>query len=115
MTVKVLGIGLDYTSGYGALLWYCDGEFRKEVAALSGAEVTEHVWVSRNPSPPAADPQVVRDPWNPSYFNRISVLPLDDVRPVVEEYFRESTGLRPTGVQWVKGHFTGELYEEEAG
>ncbi|MGW8697260.1 Imm1 family immunity protein [Streptomyces eurythermus] len=109
---NILGVGLDYTSGYGALLWYCDGEFSEEVAAVSGAEVAEHVWVSRNPSPPEADPRVVCDPWSPSYFNRVSVIALDGVRPVVEEYFRESTGLRPAGVEWVKGHFTGELYEE---
>ncbi|MHB9859481.1 Imm1 family immunity protein [Streptomyces sp. YIM S03343] len=109
---SVLGIGLDYDSGYGALLWYCDNRFRDQVAAVSGTEIAEYVWVSWNPSPPEVDPQVLSDPWCPSFFNRVSAIPLSDVRPVIEEYFRQSTGFRPTGVEWIKGHSTGELYEE---
>ncbi|MEU0443837.1 Imm1 family immunity protein [Streptomyces sp. NPDC006186] len=109
---NVLQVGIDYESGYGAVLWYCDGEMRERVAVDSSPDVAEHVWVSWNPSPPEVDPQVLSDPWCPSYFNRISAIPLDVFRSVIEEYFRSGTGFRPEGVQWVKGQFTGELYEE---
>jgi hypothetical protein len=109
---NVLGVGIDYESGYGAVLWYCDGEMRENVATSTSSDVAENVWVSWNPSPPEVDPQVVSDPASPSYFNRISAIPLSVVGSVIEEYFRSGTGFRPAGLQWVKGHFTGELYEE---
>lgn len=40
-------------------------------------------------------------------------MPLSRIRPVVDEYFREGTGFKPTQVQWTKGRYTGELYVEE--
>ncbi|MFK3734630.1 Imm1 family immunity protein [Streptomyces sp. NPDC088090] len=111
-TDNILGLGVDYDSGYGAAIWYCSGNIAKKVQEISGEEVANSVWVSWTATPPEVDPEIVRDPWSPTFFNRVSALPLEQVRKILESYFREGTGHRPTGVEWVKGHFTGELYEE---
>ncbi|WP_331735081.1 Imm1 family immunity protein (plasmid) [Streptomyces sp. NBC_01166] len=110
---NVLAIGIDYLSGYGGILWYCDGAIFDRVAETLGEDVADNVWVSRNPNPLENDPQVVCDPWCPSYFDRVSALPLDEVRSVVEGFFHEGTGYRPTQIDWVKGYFTGELQIED--
>lgn len=110
---NVLTIGIDYPSGYGAILWYCVGAISERVAESLGKDIADNVWVSCNPDPPETDPQVVCDPWCPSYFNRISALPLSEVRSVVEEYFREGTGFRPTQIYWAKGYYTGELQVDD--
>ncbi|MEV0041280.1 Imm1 family immunity protein [Streptomyces sp. NPDC050804] len=110
---NVLSIGIDFSSEYGGLLWYCDGMLSHRVSAEVGHDVANHAWVSLNPTPPHSDPKVLSDPWCPTFFDRISVVPLSSIRPVVEEYFREGTGFRPAQVQWTKGHYTGELYVEE--
>ncbi|MFI9585828.1 Imm1 family immunity protein [Streptomyces sp. NPDC052236] len=110
---NVLSIGVDYSSGYGGLLWYCDGRLVDRVAAAVGADVASYVWVSLNPTPPESDPKVLSDPSCPSFFDRISALPVPAVRSTVEEFFHEGTGFRPTQIQWAKGNFTGELCVEE--
>ncbi|MEU8701652.1 Imm1 family immunity protein [Streptomyces sp. NPDC048680] len=110
---NVLSVGINFSSGYGGLLWYCDGMLARQVSAEVGHDVAYHAWVSLNPTPPHSDPKVLSDPSCPTFFDRISVLPLPSIRSVVEEYFRKGTGFRPTQVQWVKGHYTGELYVED--
>ncbi|MFF4755668.1 Imm1 family immunity protein [Streptomyces sp. NPDC002514] len=109
---NLLAIGLDYDSGYGALSWHCTGKIEERVNSVAGADMANYVWVSWNPVPPEVDPEIVSDPWSPSYFNRVSAIPLSDVRSAVEEYYREGSGFRPSAVQWVKGNFTGELLDE---
>jgi hypothetical protein len=110
---NVLSIGVDCSSGYGGLLWYCDGLLVDLVAAAVGTDVASHVWASLNPTPPESDPKVLSDPSCPSFFDRISVLPLPAVRSTVEEFFHEGTGFRSTQIQWAKANFTGEPYVEE--
>ncbi|GLW03949.1 Imm1 family immunity protein [Streptomyces lavendulae] len=112
-TDNVLGVGVDHESGFGGLVWYCMDDVAERVAESQGEEVADYVWVSRNLSPPAVDPEVVYDRGGPTCFNRISAIPVEDVRSSVLEYYREGTGFRPTCVEWIKGNFTGELYEEE--
>ncbi|MER7172653.1 Imm1 family immunity protein [Streptomyces mesophilus] len=112
---NVLSISVDHSVGYGGVLWYCDGQLAQRISESAGVDVASHPWVSLNPSPPESDPRVLADPDCPTYFNRISALPLPVIRATVEEYFHAGTGFRPTRIQWVKGHFTGELYEEEPG
>ncbi|WP_299539000.1 Imm1 family immunity protein [uncultured Streptomyces sp.] len=110
---NVLTIGIDPTSGYGGLIWYCDGPLARHISAEFGHDVAYSAWVPLNPSPPDVDPEVVSEPGCPTFFDRTSVLPLPVIRSVVEQYFREGTGFRPTQVQWTKGHFTGALWTEE--
>lgn len=110
---NVLSVGINFSSEYAGILWYCEGSISERVSAEAGHDVANHAWVSLNPSPPEWDPKVLSDPGSPAFFDRASVLPLSDIRPVVEEYCREGTGFRPTQVQWVKGHYTGEVYTEE--
>ncbi|MFB7030220.1 MULTISPECIES: Imm1 family immunity protein [unclassified Streptomyces] len=112
-TDNVLGVGLDYDSGYGGLVWYCQGRVAEQAALAQGTEVAEYVWVSKNPDPLETDPMVMYDPGSPTFFNRISAIPFGDARLAIMEFFREGTGFRPAHAQWVKGHCTGELYEEE--
>ncbi|WP_330237526.1 Imm1 family immunity protein [Streptomyces sp. NBC_00525] len=110
---NVLTIGIDRESGYGAVLWYCDGDTFYLILKEFGEDVAENVWVSFNPRPPEVDPQVVCDPWCPSYFDRFSALPLSVVRSVVEAYFLAGTGFRPQQILWAKGDFTGGLQRGE--
>ncbi|WP_405668827.1 Imm1 family immunity protein [Streptomyces sp. NBC_01166] len=110
---NVLSIGINFSSGYGGLLWYSDGMLSHQISAEVGHDIANHAWVSLNPTPPHSDPRVLSDPSCPTFFDRLSAVPLSSIRPVVEEYFREGTGFRPTQVQWTKGHYTGELYVEE--
>ncbi|MGW3864950.1 Imm1 family immunity protein [Streptomyces sp. NPDC005047] len=109
---NVMSVGIDYDSGYGAIIWYCAGEVAEQVTSASGPEMAEHAWVSWNPLPPEKDPAVLSDPGCPSYFAHASAIPLDDVRSAVEEYYQAGTGFRPSSVNWVKGNLNGELYEE---
>lgn len=111
---NVLSLGINFRSGYGGLLWCCEGLLAHRVSAEVGHDVAYNAWVSLNPDPPRTDPKVLSDPSCPTFFDRVSVVPLSRIRPVVEEYFREGTGFRPTRMQWVKGHYTGELYIEES-
>lgn len=110
---NVLAIGVDYISGYAGALWFCEGPVERRMSATVGPGVAELVWVSSNSNPPESDPEVVSDPWRPAYFDRVSVLPFSGIRSAVEEYFREDTGFRPTAIHWVKGKYSGELYEED--
>ncbi|MEV7683060.1 Imm1 family immunity protein [Streptomyces sp. NPDC088341] len=112
---NVLSVGIDYDSGYGGLIWHCIDGIADRVSAVTGTDMTSHIWVSLNPTPPEVDPKVLVDPGCPSFFNRISVLPLADVRSAVEEYFHEGNGFRPKQVEWTKGNFNGEIYIEENG
>ncbi|MFF9395609.1 Imm1 family immunity protein [Streptomyces griseoluteus] len=109
---NVLSIGIDHSAGYGGILWYCDGEMVNRVAGSHGNDVARNAWVSLNENPPETDPRVLSDPSCPTFFDRISALPLPVVRSTVEDYFREGTGFRPRLIRWTKGHFTGELYAE---
>ncbi|MFF7278889.1 Imm1 family immunity protein [Streptomyces griseorubiginosus] len=110
---NVLSIGINFSSEYAGILWYCEGTVSHRVSAEVGHDVANHAWVSLNPTAPDSDPKVLSDPGCPTFFDRVSALPLSSIRPVVEEYFRAGTGFRPTQVQWTKGHYTGELYVEE--
>ncbi|MGQ4489994.1 Imm1 family immunity protein [Streptomyces sp. SAS_281] len=110
---NILSIGIDFQSGFAGILWYCDGGIARRVSAEMGHEVACNAWVSMNPTPPHLDPGVVSDLGSPTFFDRLSVLPLSSIYPVVEEYALEGTGFRPTQVQWLKGHYTGELFVEE--
>ncbi|MFI8349021.1 Imm1 family immunity protein [Streptomyces sp. NPDC085596] len=112
---NVLSIGIDHCTGYGGILWYCDGEMIDRVAESSGTDVARNAWVSLNENPPKTDPRVLSDPSCPSFFDRVSALPLLVVRLTVEDYFREGSGFRPRLIQWTKGHFTGELYTQTEG
>jgi hypothetical protein len=110
---NVLSIGINFSSEYAGILWYCEQPVSHRVSAEVGHDVANHAWVSLNPTPPDSDPKVLSDPGCPTFFDRVSALPLSSIRPVVEEYFRAGTGFRPTQVQWTKGRYTGELYLEE--
>ncbi|MDX3854368.1 Imm1 family immunity protein [Streptomyces sp. AK02-01A] len=110
---NVLSIGIDDASGYGGLIWYCDGSLARQISAEFGHDLAYSAWVSLSSSPPDFDPEVVSEPGCPTFFDRTSVLPLPRIRSVVEEYFREGTGFRPTQVQWMKGHYTGEIWTED--
>jgi hypothetical protein len=109
---NMLSVGINFAAGYGGLIWYCDGSLSRQVSAEFGHDVAYHPWVSLNPDPPHRDPRVLSDPSCPTFFDRISAVPLPVIRAVVEEYFHAGTGFRPAKVQWAKGHYTGELDTE---
>ncbi|GHF06133.1 hypothetical protein E5082_13770 [Streptomyces griseoluteus] len=112
---NVLSIGIDHSTEYGGILWYCDGGLVDRVTKSAGADVATNAWVSLNENPPETDPRILADPSCPSFFDRVSALPLITVRSTIEEYFCEGNGFRPKLIQWAKGHFTGELYTEAEG
>ncbi|MEU3007123.1 Imm1 family immunity protein [Streptomyces sp. NPDC007020] len=109
---NILSVGIDFAAGYGGLIWYCDGDLSRQVSAEFGHDIAYYPWVSLNPDPPQNDPRVMSDPSCPTFFDRVSAIPLPVIRAVVEEYYHAGTGFRPAKVQWAKGHYTGELDTE---
>ncbi|MEU1798272.1 Imm1 family immunity protein [Streptomyces californicus] len=109
---NMLSIGVNFSTGYGGIIWYCDGNLSRRVSAELGHDVAYYPWVSLNPNPPQVDPRVMSDLSCPTFFDRVSAVPLSLIRATVEEYFSAGTGFRPAKVKWAKGHYTGELYAE---
>ncbi|MEU2798257.1 Imm1 family immunity protein [Streptomyces sp. NPDC007117] len=109
---NMLSVGIDFAAGYGGLIWYCDGDLSRQVSAEFGHDIAYYPWVSLNPDPPQHDPRVMSDPSCPTFFDRVSTVPLPAIRTVVGYYFHAGTGFRPAKVQWATGHYTGELDTE---
>lgn len=108
----MLSVGIYFAAGYGGLICYCDGDLSRQVSAEFGQDIASYPWVSLNPDPPQHDPRIMSDPSCPTFFDRVSAVPLPVIRAVVDEYYHAGTGFRPAKVQWAKGHYTGELDTE---
>ncbi|MFD0372867.1 Imm1 family immunity protein [Streptomyces sp. NPDC127114] len=99
-----LQVSVNTQSGYGGLVWFAT----QDRAAKD--EISEHIWVSDNPNPPALDPRVVSDPGVPYFFDPRSTLPSGKIREAVEEFCRSGTGNRPECVAWVHGEMNGQRH-----
>ncbi|MBD0673642.1 Imm1 family immunity protein [Streptomyces sp. CBMA156] len=102
---SVLMVAMDREAGYGGLVWSVSLSFSRR-EGIDGC-----TWVTDNPSPPAGDPKVISDMWTPVFMEPATVLPLPEVRKVLEEFCRARTGDRPSCVGWVKGHMNGSCVE----
>jgi hypothetical protein len=99
-----LWAGLNPDTGYGGLIWFATDDRARNL----DDEVAQEMWVSDNPNPPQFDPDVMSDPGYPLFFDPRSTLPIDQVRNVIEEFFRAGTGDRPEGTAWVEGDMAGQ-------
>lgn len=74
-------------------------------------EVSDHIWVSDNPRPMAADPELAADPSIPAFFDPASVVPLDCVRAVVAEFVSSPYRSRPAAAAWTPGQLDGRRWD----
>ncbi|WUH98842.1 Imm1 family immunity protein [Spirillospora sp. NBC_00431] len=94
---------------YGALKWLLP------VGSVVSAEeyLTNNIWLSDNPDPPAADPLIVADMDSGQALDPRCALPISTVRMVVEEFCGLRTGRRPESIGWVPGEFSGRRLDGE--
>jgi hypothetical protein len=105
-----LRVAVNARTGHGALTWMLvEGS-----TVVADPCVANHVWLSDNPVPPAADPYVIADPGLPRYHHPRSTLPVERVRAAVEEFCRDGTGHRPTCVDWTLGEMSGQRLDTPA-
>ncbi|MGO4462613.1 hypothetical protein AB4039_35800 [Streptomyces sp. M-16] len=104
--VSCLEVSLNLRSGYGGAVWFAGGREAARIEGETGSDIGYYFWVSDNEMPPLDDPKVVSDPHNPSYFDYRGVLPVREIRLLVEEYC-VSVGDRPAGFRWVVGNQNG--------
>jgi hypothetical protein len=112
MPVSMLEVSANMQNGLGGVTWFAgwDGARRfKENPGDQQDELGDHFWLSDSENPPNFDPEVMSDPYSPLYFNPRCVLPIADIREVVEEYCRVQ-GNRPTAIKWVAGTQGGSPY-----
>jgi len=98
-----LVVSLKKPSGYGALIWWSWMH-----SARTGG-IYDKVWVSDNPNPPTTDPELVSDPFVPSFHDPRNAIPIDDVRKALQEYCR--VGDRPASISWAEGSTKGSRQE----
>ncbi|GLF95179.1 Imm1 family immunity protein [Streptomyces yaizuensis] len=104
---NTLCVSVNASTGYGGLTWYVEDER----AAREQSDITEHIWVSDNPNPPAFDPRVVSESHYPLFYDPRCTLPAALIRSALEEFCRTGTGDRPTCVDWTRGHINGQLLD----
>ncbi|WP_231873129.1 MULTISPECIES: Imm1 family immunity protein [Kitasatospora] len=104
-----LYVSVNSSTGYGGLTWFV-GEER----AVEANGISDYVWVSDNPAPPAFDPRVVSDPGFPLFYAPGSTLPVSQVRGALEEFCRTGTGDRPESIQWVCGETNGQRVDYDS-
>ncbi|MDR7320654.1 hypothetical protein J2S44_000904 [Catenuloplanes niger] len=97
-----LTVSVNPETGYGALMWCVSDRVAAERGGVFG-----RVWLSDNPIPPDADPEVVADPGDGMLFDPGSTLPLSSVRAALAEFCRVRSGERPQGIAWVPGDLRG--------
>ncbi|MEU2662271.1 Imm1 family immunity protein [Micromonospora sp. NPDC007220] len=100
-----LAVAVNKTAGYGALMWCVDSSSPRR------GGIYEHVWLTDNPSPPKAAPQVVANPDAGLIHSPRSTLPIPQIRLAVEEFCYGDTGDRPERVSWARGDLNGHRHD----
>ncbi|MFF0015267.1 Imm1 family immunity protein [Streptomyces sp. NPDC005374] len=103
--VSILEVSANIESCFGGVVWFAgwdDARRFKRNPEDQQDDLGDHFWLSDSENPPKIDPEVMSDHYSPLYFDPQCVLPIAEVRKVVEEYC-EIEGNRPTGIQWVAG------------
>ncbi|GGR02110.1 Imm1 family immunity protein [Kitasatospora griseola] len=93
-----LRVTADERSGYGALSWWSN---------VHTGGMYDFFWLSDNPDPSYAGPELIADPCSGEGYEPASALPLEQVRAAIEEYCASDTGERPTCIDWVTGEYNG--------
>ncbi|MFI8100480.1 Imm1 family immunity protein [Streptomyces sp. NPDC086023] len=106
-----LTVTVNHDRRCGGLVWYADGDTAERLAESGGKDFADSIWVSVNLDPLAFDPELMSDPWTPTYMHRTSALPIPVLRAAIEEFCRNGTGDRPTCIQWIEGNFDGTILE----
>lgn len=95
---NALTVGVNRATRYGGFTWW-------------GEEIPENPdqahWVSRNQNPPSFDPRVTADPGYPLWYDKRSVIPMEEVASVIEE-FCFNQGRRPSLINWEPGTVNGQ-------
>ncbi|MFF2040427.1 Imm1 family immunity protein [Kitasatospora sp. NPDC058170] len=103
--VAYLTVSVSADHSCGALVWWASGSL------LEKGGVYGNIWLSDNPQPPVADPDVVSDAYTGRRHDPASTLPIHRIRTAVEEYRRTGTGARPECIDWVTGEMNGQRHD----
>lgn len=109
--VSMLEVSANLKHGLGGVVWsvWEDARRFKKNPEDPQDDLGDHFWLSDSRNPPNFDPEVLVDHQGARYFDPRGVLPLSEIREVVEEYFR-LLGNRPTRINWVSGTQDGVRY-----
>ncbi|MFH8260711.1 Imm1 family immunity protein [Streptomyces roseolus] len=108
--VSCLEVSLNLQNGFGGVVWFAGGREAKRIEEETGSDIGYYFWVSDSGRQVSFDPEVLSDPHAPSYFDPRGVLPVAEIRKVIEEYCR-SAGDRPSVIRWVAGNQNGTRLE----
>ncbi|MDH6554957.1 hypothetical protein M2160_009330 [Streptomyces sp. SAI-117] len=109
---SILEVSANLEHGLGGVVWFAgwnDARRFKQNPEDQQDDLGDHFWLSDSENPPNFDPEVMSDHYSPLYFDPQCVLPIAEIRKVVEEYCRIE-GNRPTGIKWVPGTQGGSRY-----
>ncbi|WP_345982113.1 Imm1 family immunity protein [Streptomyces sp. DSS69] len=107
--VSMLEVSANLENGLGGVVWFAgwnDANRFKENPEDLQDDLGEYFWVSDVEKPPAFDPEVISDHDSALYFDPRGVLPVTEIRSVVEE-FSQLMGNRPTRISWLPGRQDG--------
>lgn len=99
----ILRTGLNAQTGYGALVWMPLGD-RVDVGHASNSGI----WVSDAGERIATAAKVPTGYQENAYHPVENLVPLRQVRFVLENFCRSSSGDRPSGISWARGGMDGQ-------
>ncbi|MFD3442619.1 Imm1 family immunity protein [Streptomyces sp. NPDC058685] len=105
-SISMLEVNVNLKSGFGGVVWHTGGREAERIERETGSDIGHYFWVSDAEESPELDPDVLSDFHAPSFFDPRGVLPVAEVRKVIEEYC-QLRGSRPTRIRWVAGNQNG--------
>ncbi|MFJ8601360.1 Imm1 family immunity protein [Streptomyces shenzhenensis] len=108
--VSILEVSANLKTGFGGVVWHAGGREAERLERETGNDIGRYFWVSDSKEPPESDPDVLSDAHVPSFFDPRGVLPLREIRKVIEEYC-QLRGARPTRICWIAGNQNGTRLE----
>lgn len=107
--VSMLEVSANLENSLGGAVWFAGWDearrFKNDPEDPQD-DLGEYFWVSDAKREPSFDPQVLSDHDSALYFDPRGVLPITEIRSVVEEFY-QLTGNRPTAIDWLPGRQDG--------
>lgn len=106
-----LMLEVNHEAGHGVATWWCGPYLADQLEAVGRAGVGFDVWVSLASKSLDIGYDFLLDPLHDesSVANPRSIVPIERIKLVAEEYCSSGTGFRPESIEWGPGNFTGEL------
>ncbi|QHC31885.1 hypothetical protein [Streptomyces sp. HF10] len=106
-----LMLEVNHETGHGVATWWCGPYLADQLEAAGRGGVGFDVWVSLASEPLDIGYGFLLDSLHDesSVADPRSVVPIEEIKLVAEEYCSSATGFRPESIGWGSGNFTGEL------